>query len=503
MNSMRDSRIAVGRNQDAKAIETASDLTYADIGGADEAKEELREIIAFLNEPARVNRLGARMPKAVLLVGPPGTGKTLLARATAGEAKVPFLAIDATELVEGGASAVGDLFEQARRQSPAILFIDDLDAIGSLIGRAAARPAPASLRSASSPAVREKGYGAFGTKLRSRTAGEEGPSPKGLVGEGSFFSGVVNRLLIELDRLDSGAGVAVLAATNRPEILDPALLRAGRFEPVSVPCPDEAARIRILHLHTRNIRMSEDVDLTTLAASTPEFTGADLARLVNKAALLATRRGADAVTASDFSGPVERILVGVGTRTLILNAHEQEVLAYHEVGHALLGLSLPGWSPVHPLSATAKVSCSMHRRTESRVLLAHQELENEMAVLLAGRAAEHLIFGEFSTLGTIDLQSATVIAREITARYGMTVELGQVNYDELRCSEETAREIGCVVRSLIDRAFSRAVELLRAQRDVLEEGARLLARHQILDITELSALRQRHWSQSKESYEDE
>ena len=418
--------------------------------------------------------LGARMPKAVLLVGPPGTGKTQLARAMAGEAKVPFLAIDAAELVEGGASAVGDLFEQARGQSPTVLFIDDLDAIGSLIGRAAARPSPASLRSA---------------------------------GEGSFFSGVVNRLLIELDRLDSGAGVAVLAATNRPEILDPALLRAGRFEPVSVPCPDEAARIRILHLHTRNIRMSEDVDLTALAASTPEFTGADLARLVNKAALLATRRGADAVTASDFSGSVERILVGVGATTLILNAHEQEVLAYHEVGHALLGLSLPGWSPVHPLLAVlrsaATVSCSMHRPTDSRVLLAHQELENEMAVLLAGRAAEHLIFGEFSTLGTIDLQSATVIAREITARYGMTAELGQVNYDEHRCSEETAREIDCVVRSLIDRAFGRAVELLRAQRDILEEGARLLARHQILDVTELSALRQHHWSQSKESYEDE
>ena len=307
-------------------------------------------------------------PKRCYSSAPPAPGKTLLARATAGEAKVPFLAIDATELVEGGASAVGDLFQQARRQSPTILFIDDLDAIGSLIGRAAARPSPGSLRSAPSPRC--------GRGATTHSGQSSSPAPRerrdqarqGLVGEGSFFSGVVNRLLIELDRLDSGAGVAVLAATNRPEILDPALLRAGRFEPVSVPCPDEAARIRILHLHTRNIRMSEDVDLTALAASTPEFTGADLARLVNKAALLATRRGADAVTASDFSGSVERILVGVGTRTLILNAHEQEVLAYHEVGHALLGLSLPGWSPVHPLSAVlrnaATVSCSMHRPTE-------------------------------------------------------------------------------------------------------------------------------------------
>ena len=324
---------------------------------------------------------------------------------------------------------------------------------------------------------------------------------------------MVNRLLIELDRLDSGAGVAVLAATNRPDILDPALLRAGRFEAVPVPFPDKTARAGILHLHTRVIRMSEDVDLTTLAASTPEFTGADLARLVNKAALLATRRGADAVTSSDFADAIERILVGVGVKTLVLNAHEREVLAYHEVGHALLGMSLPGWNPVHPLSTVprnaATVSCSMHRPTEDRVLLAHQELENEMAVLLAGRAAEHLIFGEFSTLGTTDLQRANVIARGIAARYGMTAELGQVDYGETgqgsnpRYSEETAREIDCVVRSLIDRAFSRAVELLRAQRDVLEQGAQLLARHQLLDVSELSALRQRHWSQSKENHDVE
>ncbi len=355
--------------------------------------------------------------------------------------------------------------------------------------------------------MRERGYDALGSKLLSRTAGEGGPNAQRLVGESSFFSGVVSRLLVELDRLDSGAGVAVLAATNRPDMLDPALLRTGRFEPVSVPRPDKESRARILHLHTRSIRTSEDVDLTGLAASTPGFTGADLARLVNKAALLATRRGADAVSSSDFYGAIERILVGVGMKSPVLNAHEQEVLAYHEVGHALLGLSLPGWNPVHALSMVphnaAVVSCSMHRPTEDRILLARQELENEMAMLLAGRAAEHLIFGEFSTLGTIDLQRVTVIARDIAARYGMTADLGQVNYDEPSYSEETAREIDCAVRSLIERAFSRAVELLKAQRDVLETGARLLVQHQVLNVTELSALRQRHWSQSKEDYDVE
>jgi cell division protease FtsH len=464
---MRDSRIAADRKLDEKSIETATDLTYADIAGADEAKEELREIIAFLREPTRGSRLGARMPKAVVLVGPPGTGKTLLARATAGEAKVPFLSFNGAELVErfieSGASAVSDLFEQARRQPPAIVFIDDLDAIGP----------------------RQDTDAAYG----------------GLSGR------VLNRLLIELDRLDNSAGVAVLAATNRPDTLDPALLRAGRFEAVPVPSPDKVGRARILHLHTRKIRMSEDVDLTALAASTPGFTGADLASLVNKAALLATRRGADGVSSSDFGDAIQRILVGVGAKAQVLKAHEREVFAYHEVGHALLGLSLPGWSPIRPLStvprSAATVSCSMHGPTDDRVLLAHQELENEMAMLLAGRAAEHLIFGEFSTLGTSDLQRATLIARDIAARYGMTAELGQLDYDETRYSGETAREIDCVVRSLIDRAFIRAVELLRAQRDVLEQGAQLLARHEILEVAELSALRQRYWSQRKENHEDE
>ena len=469
---MHNSWTAVGRNQSAISTETEIALSYADIGGADEAKEELLGIVAFLKDPMAGGTLGGRMPKAVLLVGPPGTGKTLLARATAGEAKVPFLPINGAELIEGGASSVRDLFEEARHRAPAILFIDDLDRLGC---------------------------------CNDINAAHRGPSGRGRL---------LNQFLIALDQLDSGAGVLVLAATNCPDTLDPALLRAGRFEPVPVTCPDKPARGRILHLHTRMIRLSADVDLMVLAASTPGFTGADLVRLVNKAALLATRRGADAVTASDFSRAIDRIFAGVEAKTLALSAHEREVMAYHEIGHALIALSLPGSAPVDSISMLRRNigsgSCSMQQPTEDRFLMVRQELENKITVLLAGRAAEQLVFGEVSTYGSIDLQGASAIARDIAARYGMTAEIGQVSSEELSpsghrsqisYSEETARQIDGVVKSLICRTFSRAVELLRAQREILERGARLLIDHETLDAADLSALRQRHWSRNEENHD--
>jgi cell division protease FtsH len=457
-----------GRNRPRISVETEISLSYADVAGLDEAKEQLREVVASLGDPNAGGKLGGRMPKALLLVGPPGTGKTLLARATAGEAKVAFLPVNGAELIErvieSGAASIRDLFKEAQRRRPALLFIDDLDTLGRR---------------------------------------EDPSSPAGGLAERERC---LNHLLIELDSLDRGAGVAILAATNRPDVLDPALLRSGRFEPLLVPIPDRAARGRILHLHTRMTRMSEDVDLDTLAALTPSFTGADLANLVNQAALRAARRGADGVTALDFAEAAERMLAGIDTTALALNPHEREVAAYHEIGHALVALSLPGSDPVPNISLVPRhaglAGCSMRRAGEDRFLLVRQELENEMTVLLAGRAAEHLVFGELSTYGAADLQKATAIATDIAARHGMTCELGQVSYRDLTSnSGETGREIDRVVKSLIHRNFSRAVELLRAQREILEQGARLLANHGRLDATELAALRQHLWSRSEGGYE--
>ena len=457
------------RNRPEFPVETEIRVSFADIGGADEAKEKLGEVVAFLRDPALGGRLGARKPKAMLLIGPSGTGKTLLARAAAGEAKLPLFAVNSSDLVErsiaGGACPIADLFEQAIDRAPAILFIDDIEQLAC--------------------------------------AGEAHPASRGRL---------LGRLLVELDRLDSAAGVTVLAATNRREALDRALLRAGRFEPVPVPRPDLVARAQILQLHTRALRMSSELDLVTVAASTRGLTGADLARLVNQAALLGTRRGADAVAASDFSSAAERIRAGLGAPTVVLTVHEREVSAYHEVGHALLALTLPGGEagnsfPLTPPRA-ATADCSMGRPPEDRVLWAHQELENELAVLLGGRAAEHIVFGEFSSLGAADLRRATAIARDIAVRYGMTAELGQVSYDltsradsrahgqgyRNRHSEATARAIDRAVKSIIESAFSRAVELLKAQRRVLEQGAQLLVRNGILDAAEFVALRRRYWS---------
>jgi cell division protease FtsH len=464
--------MSVGRSKAKVYVETDTKTTFADVAGVDEAKAELQEIVSFLKDPERYGRLGGRVPKGVLLVGPPGTGKTLLARAVAGEANVPFFSISGSEFVEMfvgvGAARVRDLFEQARQKAPCIIFIDELDALGRARG---AYP------------------GGGGHDEKEQT---------------------LNQLLSELDGFDPRIGMILLAATNRPEILDPALLRAGRFDrQVLVDRPDKIGRVQILQVHVRKIHMDPEVDLETVASLTPGFTGADLANLVNEAALLATRRGGDAVTQDDFTGAMERIVAGLEKKNRLLNPHEREVVAHHEMGHALVALSLPGSDKVHKVSIIPRgigsLGYTIQRPTEDRFLMTRRELENKMAVLLGGRAAEHIVFDELSTGASDDLVKVSDIARSIVTRYGMSEELGQVVYEksphsflggdqpqmlyqERSYSERTAGEIDAAVKAIVDDAFRRTVTLLRARRDTLERGAQLLLEHETLDESDLNAL---------------
>jgi cell division protease FtsH len=412
------------------------------------------------------------MPKGVLLVGPPGTGKTLLAKAVAGEAKVPFFSISGSEFVEMfvgvGAARVRDLFSQAREKAPAIIFIDELDALG-----------------------RARGLG-------------------GLAGGHDEKEQTLNQLLVELDGFDSRTGLVLLAATNRPEILDPALLRAGRFDrQVLVDRPDKKGRIQILRVHMRKATLAPDVDADKVAALTPGFTGADLANLVNEAALLATRRGADAVTMADFNNAVERIVAGLEKRNRLLNPKEREIVAYHEMGHALVAMALPGVDPVHKVSIIPRgvgaLGYTIQRPTEDRFLMTREELENKMAVLLGGRAAELIVFGHLSTGAADDLARVTDIARSMVTRYGMSEKLGNVALEkdersflspnplgngarERSYSDETAAAIDDEVRATVDRVFDRTVALLRDRRDVLERTARRLLEKETLDEVELQQL---------------
>jgi cell division protease FtsH len=353
--------MSIGKSKAKIYVETDTGVRFDDVAGVDEAKDELREVVEFLKNPEQYGRLGGRMPKGVLLVGPPGTGKTLLAKAVAGEAGVPFFSISGSEFVEMfvgvGAARVRDLFEQARTKAPAIIFIDELDALG-----------------------RARGIGPY--------AGHDEKEQ------------TLNQLLVEMDGFDSRTGLVMLAATNRPEILDPALLRAGRFDrQVLVDRPDKKGRADILRVHLKKTKLAADVDPEKVAALTPGFTGADLANLVNEAALLATRRGGDAVTMADFSNAVERIIAGLEKRNRLLNAKEREIVAYHEMGHALVAVSLPGADPVHKVSIIPRgvgaLGYTIQRPTEDRFLMTREELQNKMAVLLGGRAAELTIFEHF------------------------------------------------------------------------------------------------------------
>ncbi|HYZ32902.1 MAG TPA: ATP-dependent zinc metalloprotease FtsH [Crenalkalicoccus sp.] len=463
----------IGKSKAKVYVEANTGVTFNDVAGVDEAKDELREIVDFLKDPDRYGRLGGRMPKGVLLVGPPGTGKTLLAKAVAGEAKRPFFSISGAEFVEMfvgvGAARVRDLFEQARDKAPAIIFIDELDALG-----------------------RARGFGNF--------AG----------GGHSEAEQTLNQLLVEMDGFDSRTGLVILAATNRPEILDPALLRAGRFDrQVLVDRPDKAGRVDILKVHSRQVRLAADVDLAQVAALTPGFTGADLANLVNEAALLATRRGADAVTMADFGNAVERIVAGLEKRNRLLNPREREIVAHHEMGHALVALSLPGTDPVHKVSIIPRgvgaLGYTIQRPTEDRFLMTREELEAKMMVLLGGRAAELIIYGHFSTGAADDLRRVTDIARSMVTRYGMSDRLGSVTYEregrtflggqegmagprEHDYGEATGDAIDAEVRGIVDEVLKRTVNLLKERRQVLEEAARRLLEKETLDEAELAAL---------------
>jgi len=463
--------LTVGKSRAKVYVEQDTGVTFDDVAGVDEAKEELQEVVRFLKDPKAHGRLGARVPKGVLLVGPPGTGKTLLARAVAGQAGVPFFSISGSEFVEMfvgvGAARVRDLFEQARARAPAIIFIDELDALGRARG---AFP------------------GLGGHDEREQT---------------------LNQLLAELDGFDPSSGVVLLAATNRPEVLDPALLRAGRFDrQVLVDRPDRKGRVQILGVHLKKVRLAADLDPDKIAALTTGFSGADLAMLVNEAALVATRRDAAAVTLEDFTQAIERIVAGLEKKNRVLSAREREIVAYHEMGHALVALALPGTDTVHKVSVIPRgigaLGYTIQRPTEDRYLMQREELEDKIAVLLGGRAAERLVMGRLSTGAADDLVKATDIARDMVTRYGMDETVGHVVYEERRplfletaetplrggapMSERTAEAIDSAVRSLVASGFDRATALLTSNRAVLERCAGELLIHETLQEDRLREL---------------
>ena len=458
---------SIGRSRAKKVTpETGVQTTFDDVAGVDEAKAELHEIVDFLKRPEEFGRLGAHIPRGILLVGPPGTGKTLLARAVAGEAGVPFFSTNGAEFVEMfvgvGAARVRDLFEQARNSAPCIIFVDELDALGKARG---ANPVT-------------------GQDEKEQT---------------------LNQLLAEMDGFDRSVAIVVLAATNRPEILDPALMRAGRFDrQVLVDRPDRKGRVEILRIHLRTLKLAPDVKLEDIAALTPGFTGADLANLANEAAVVATRRGGDDIAMDDFTQAIERIVAGLEKKSRILIPKERRIVAYHEMGHALVALALPNADPVQKVSIIPRgigaLGYTMQRPADDRFLMSRQELEDKMTVLLGGRAAEMLLGDDVSTGAADDLAKATDLARGIVMRFGMDEKLGPVAWDteqgqflqdqgvfwrQRRYSEETAREIDTAVRVRVEAARARAVAILRDNRAALDEGAAALLAHETLNADEL------------------
>jgi cell division protease FtsH len=442
--------------------------TFADVAGVDEAAQELREIVEFLKNPRKFTNLGGKIPKGVLLVGPPGTGKTLLARAVAGEAKVPFFSLSGSEFVEMfvgvGAARVRDLFAQAEAKAPCIVFIDELDALG---------------------------------KARVQ-------SP---LGSHEEREQTLNQLLAEMDGFDARKAIIIMAATNRPEVLDPALLRPGRFDrQVLVDKPDVKGREEVLKIHVRNVKLDATVDLRKIAARTAGFAGADLANLVNEAALLAARRDATAVGIQDFNEAIDRLVAGLEKKR-VMSTREREIVAYHESGHAIVASVLPNMDPVHKISIVARgfgaLGYTMQLPLEDRYLMQKRDLLNQLAILLGGRAAEEIAVGEVSTGAQNDLQRVTDVARSMVTEWGMSDSLGTVNYEPSRrgrfldlglpsergvYSEETARQIDEEVKRLVANALNDARRILREHRDLLERVARRLLEKEVIEGDELRAM---------------
>ncbi|MBU6320218.1 MAG: ATP-dependent zinc metalloprotease FtsH [Alphaproteobacteria bacterium] len=464
------SYLSVGRSRAKLYRDTGSPVAFDDIAGVDEAKAELREVVEFLKNPKAFGRLGARSPKGILLVGPPGTGKTLMARAVAGEAGVPFFSISGSEFVEMfvgvGAARVRDLFEQARRAAPSIIFIDELDALGRARGSVF--------------------LGGYDEKEQT-----------------------LNQLLAEIDGFDPSSGVILLAATNRPEILDKALLRAGRFDrQVLVDRPDQNGRLAILKVHARKIRLAPEMNLDIVAGLTTGFVGADLANLVNEAAIAATRRNGTFVTLADFESAIERIVAGIEKRSRVLRPSERKRVAVHEMGHALVASDLPSVDPVQKVSIIPRglgaLGYTLQRPSEERFVLSRRDLEERLAVLLGGRAAEALVYHEdVSTGAADDLQHATQIALDMVERYGMAAEIGERSLTPRSetlitpfpgmsgASQDTQRDVDLAVRKLLENASRTAETILTRRKPDLDRGVELLLRSETLNASQFPALMKR------------
>lgn len=475
--------LPIGKSRARVYVEKGLKTRFDDVAGVEEAKEELREVVNFLKDPRSYSQLGGRMPKGVLLVGAPGTGKTLMARAVAGEAGVPFFSINGSEFVELfvglGAARVRDLFEQARAHAPCIIFIDELDALGKARGMS-------SLTGASNDEKEQ----------------------------------TLNQLLAELDGFDPSSGIVLLGATNRPEVLDLALLRAGRFDrQIVLDKPDRLGRAKILQVHLKKIKLAKDFDVESLAALTAGFSGADLATLVNEAALIATRRGAKAVEFQDFNQAIERTVAGLERRSRVLNASEKRRVAFHEMGHAIVGLALHEDEAIHKVSiiprGVAALGYTMRRPIEDRYLMSKEELEKKLAMILGGRAAEAVFFQDISTGASDDLDKATEIAHAMVTRYGMSRSLGLATYERestpflasqavraFDYSEKTAEMIDDEVNTLLSRAFDRAKEMVSRYRSALQEGAEVLLVKETIDEDDLKKIWSREQVELRLSSED-